>query len=53
MELLLEEIIDYSINNDSFHKSDAFIETSTGNRRQNMTTKGLEICVLCKYGSTD
>ena len=35
------------------HKSDAFVETSTVNRRRKMTTKGWEICVLCKDSSTD
>ena len=51
--LLLDKIIEYRINNDAVHKSDAFIKTSTGDRRRNMTTKGWEICVLGKYGSTD
>ena len=39
-QILLEEIIKYRRNNDGVHKSDAFVETSTGNRRQKMTTKG-------------
>ena len=32
-QILLDEIIDNRINNDAVHKSDEFIETSTGNRR--------------------
>ena len=50
--MLLDDIIDYRRNNDTVHKSDALIETSTGNRRRKMTKKGWEICVLWKYGST-
>ena len=49
-QLLLDEIIYYRRNNDAVHKNNAFIETSTGNRRRKMTTKGWEICVLWKYG---
>ena len=52
-QLLLDDIIDYRRNNDAVHKSDEFIETRTGNRRRKMNTKGWEICVLWKYGSTD
>ena len=40
MQLLLDEIIKYRRNNVAVHKSDAFVETSTGNRRRKMTTKG-------------
>ena len=53
MQLLLDEITNYRINNDAVHKSDAFIETSTGNRRRKMTTKGWETCVLWKDVSTN
>ena len=52
-QLLLDEIIDYRRTNYAVHKSDTFIKTITGNRQQNMTTKGWEICVLWKDGSTD
>ena len=52
-KLSLENIINYRRNNDAVHRSDLFIETSTGNRRQKMTTKGWEICVLWKDGSTN
>ena len=38
--ILHDEIIDYRRNNYEVHRSDAFIETNTGNRRQKMTTKG-------------
>ena len=39
-QILLDKIIDYRRNNDAVHKIDAFIKTSTGNRRRKMTTKG-------------
>ena len=43
---LLDKIINYRRNNDAIHKSDAFIETSTVNRRRNLTTKGWEVCIV-------
>ena len=52
-KLLLDEIINYRRNNDTFHKSDTFIKTSTGNRRRKITTKGWEICVLWEDVSTN
>ena len=52
-QLLLDENVDIRRNNDAVYNSDAFIETSNGNRRRKMTTKGWEICVLWKYGSTN
>ena len=39
-QLLLDNIINYRINNYAVHKSDAFIEISTGNMRRKMTEKG-------------
>ena len=43
-QLLLDEIINYRRNNDAVHKSDAFVDTSTGNMRQNMITKANFAC---------
>ena len=52
-KLLLDDIINDQRNGDVVHKDDTFVEICTGIRQRKMTTKGWEICVFWKDGSTD
>ena len=52
-QMLLEEIIDHRTNTSAIKKEDGFVETAHGNRRNKMTTRGWELCVGWKDGSTD
>ena len=50
--LLLDQIVDYRRSGQAVHKDDAFITTSTGTKRRRETTKGWEILIQWKDGST-
>jgi len=50
--VLLEEILDCRYANDALHPDKAWIESSNGNCRRVKTTKGCELCVRWKDGST-
>ena len=52
-QMMLDEIIDYRKLPSAMHNDDAFTTTSNGMRRRKMTTRGWEICVQWKDGSTD
>ena len=50
--LLLDQIIDYRRSSEAVHKDDAFITNSSGTKRRRETTKGWEILIQWKDGST-
>ena len=50
--MLLSEIIDHRTNGSEVQESDAFIMTRSGGKRRVRTTKGWELCVSWKDGST-
>ena len=49
----MKEIIDYCTNRQEVKQQDAFITTRTGTKRRWETTKGWEILIKWKYGSTN
>ena len=51
-QLLLSEIIDHRTNGSEVQESDAFIMTRSGGKRRVRTTKGWELRVFWKDGST-
>jgi hypothetical protein len=50
--LLFDSIIDYRKDGKEISKEDAFILTASGNKRRRETTKGWEVCIQWKDGST-
>lgn len=52
-QMLLDEIIDHRTTGEEVKKGDEFIITRSNTKRRLMTTKGWEICVQWKDGSTD
>ena len=52
-QLLLDEIIDFRKDDTAVRKDDCMITTKNGIKRKAMTTRGWELCVIWKDGSTD
>ena len=52
-QLLLEEIVDFRKDDTAIDIKDGIITTNNGVTRKIMTTKGWELCVIWKDGSTD
>ena len=52
-QVLMNEIIDYQTNGTELKQQDAFITTKTGTKRGRETTKGLELLIEWKDGSTN
>ena len=52
-QVLMNEIIDYRTNGTKLKQQDAFITTKTGTRRRRETTKGWELLIEWKDGSTN
>ena len=52
-QLLMNEIIDHRKNDDAIEREDAFYTTRQGTKRRKMTTKGWELCVQWKDGSSN
>ena len=52
-QVLMKEIIDYHTNGQEVKHQDAFITTRTGTKRRRETTKGWEILIEWKDGSTN
>ena len=52
-QVLMNEIIDYRTNGTELKQQDAFITTKTGTKRRRETTKGWELLVEWKDGSTN
>ena len=52
-QVLMKEIIDYRMNGQEVKHQDAFITTRTGTKRRRETTKGWEILIEWKDGSTN
>jgi hypothetical protein len=50
--VLFEEIIDHRTNGTEVKQQDAFLTTRDGNKRRRETTKGWEILIQWKVGST-
>ena len=51
--MLIDEILDHRTNNELLTGDDAYYTDTHGNKRVKRTTKGWEICVLWKDGSTN
>ena len=51
-QLLLDEIIDHRTTKNYIKKEDGFILTRSGQKRPKLTTRGWELCVQWKDGST-
>ena len=51
--VLMKEIIDYRTNGTELKQQDAFITTKTGTKRRRETTKGWELLIEWKDGSTN
>ena len=51
-QLLMDEIIDHRRDDNAIKKEDAFYTTSQGTQRRKMTTRGWELCVQWKDGSS-
>ena len=52
-QVLMNEIIDYRTNGTELKQQDAFITTKTGTKRRQETTKGWELLIEWKDGSTN
>ena len=52
-QVLMNEIIDYQTNGTKLKQQDAFIITKTGTKRRQETTKGWELLIEWKDGSTN
>ena len=52
-QVLMNEIIDYRTNGTELKQQDAFITTKTGTKRRRETTKGWELLIVWKDGSTN
>ena len=52
-QVLINEIIDYRTNGKKLKQQDAFITTKTGTKRRRETTKGWELLIEWKDGSTN
>ena len=52
-QVLMNEIIDYQTNETELKQQDAFITTKTGTKRRRETTKGWELLIEWKDGSTN
>ena len=52
-QVLMNEIIDYRTNRTELKQQDAFIITKTGTKRRQETTKGWELLIEWKDGSTN
>ena len=52
-QMLMHEIIDHRTNQNAINKEDGFVITKYGNKKKKMTTRGWELCVNWKDGSTD
>ena len=52
-QVLMNEIIDYRTNGTDLKQQDAFIMTKTGTKRRRETTKGWELLIEWKDGSTN
>ena len=52
-QLLLDEIIDHRTTSSAISKSNGFTTSTNGQRRRKLTTRGWELCVIWKDGSTD
>ena len=52
-QMLLDEIIDHRTTGEQIKKGNEYVEMSNGTKRRILTTKGWEICVQWKDGSTD
>ena len=50
--LIVDSIIDTRTNGTQILQQDAFVITKSGNKRRKNTTKGWEVCIQWKYGST-
>ena len=50
--VLMQEIVDHRVNGREVKKGDAFIISPNGGQRRKETTKGCDIIVQWKYGST-
>ena len=50
--VLLDEIIDWRTDGSQIKPEDAFIHISNGNKRRRETTKGWEVCIQWKDGSS-
>ena len=53
LQVLMNEIIDYWTNGTKLKQQDAFITTKTGTKRRRETTKGWEVLIEWKDGSTN
>ena len=51
--ILMKEIIDYRTNGTKLKQQDAFVTTKTGTKRRRETTKGWELLIEWKDGSTN
>ena len=52
-QLMIDEIIDHRTDNDAIPKERGLYVTKTGTTRHRMTTKGWQLCVTWKDGSTN
>ena len=50
--VLFDEIIEWRTDGSQIKLEDAFIHISNGNKRRRETTKGWEVCIQWKYGSS-
>jgi len=50
---LIDEVMDHRWNKSAVKTDDAYFTTRIGQKRRKLTTKGWELCVLWKDGSTD
>lgn len=51
-QMMLKEIIDHRFTNEAIREEDAFYTTHTGVQRRKQTTRGWELCIEWKDGST-
>ena len=52
-QLLLDEIINHHTDTTAIRKKNGFIQTPHGNKRRELTTRGWELCIMWKGGSTN
>ena len=50
--VLFDEVIDTRTDSNHIKITFAFIQTENGNKKRQETTKGWEICIQWKYGSS-
>ena len=52
-QMFLDKIVDYIQDVNAIGTEYAFTETTNGTKQSKMTTEGQQVCIQCKYGSTD